>query len=246
MRVALISDIHGNLTALEAVLAELADEPVDQIVCLGDVAIFGPQPREALARVRELACPVVMGNTDAWALSPTPHPVRDEETRFFNAVELWGAAELTDADRVVIRTFQPVVTLDLAGLSFLGFHGSPTSFNHVIQATTPDEEIERLFASHHAPIMAGGHTHTPLVRRYQNAFLINPGSVGLPWMASPGAKQAHNPAWAEYAILTIEGQRLSVDLRRTPFDLDALRAAVLASGMPHADWWLGDWGIERG
>ena len=111
MRVALISDIHGNLTALEAVLAELADEPVDQIVCLGDVAIFGPQPREALARVRELACPVVMGNTDAWALSPTPHPVRDEETRFFNAVELWGAAELTDADRVVIRPIRVIRVL---------------------------------------------------------------------------------------------------------------------------------------
>ncbi len=246
MRIALISDIHGNLVALDAVLAELANEAIDQIVCLGDVAIFGPQPRETLVRVCDLDCPVVMGNTDAWALAPTPHPARDEETQLFNAVELWGAAQLTDADRAFIRTFQPVVTLDLAGLSFLGFHGSPTSFHHVIQATTPDEEIERLFAGHHAAIMAGGHTHTPLVRRYQNAFLINPGSVGLPWMTSPGARGTRNPAWAEYALLTIDGQRLGVELRRTPFDLDALRVAVLASGMPHADWWLGDWRIDHG
>lgn len=69
MRIALLSDIHGNLFALEAMLAMLTRETIDQIVCLGDVAMFGPQPCAVLARMQTVACPVVMGNTDAWALA---------------------------------------------------------------------------------------------------------------------------------------------------------------------------------
>ncbi|NIW96181.1 MAG: hypothetical protein GWN20_25895, partial [Phycisphaerae bacterium] len=80
MRLAIISDIHGNLIALEAVLAVLAQEEIDQMVCLGDVAATGPQPHETIARLRELNCPVVMGNTDDWLLNPHPHPVRDENS----------------------------------------------------------------------------------------------------------------------------------------------------------------------
>ena len=72
MRVALLADIHGNGFALDAVVDALATEAVDQIVCLGDVAIFGPQPREVLNLIRSLKCPVIMGNTDAWALAPKP------------------------------------------------------------------------------------------------------------------------------------------------------------------------------
>ena len=78
MRIGLIADIHGNLIALETVLAELAREPLDQMVCLGDVAALGPQPGEALARLRALGCPVVMGNTDAWLLAPSSAPEGDQ------------------------------------------------------------------------------------------------------------------------------------------------------------------------
>jgi len=63
MRIAIIADIHGNLTALEAVLADLEDTGADRVVCLGDVAATGPQPHETVARLRALGCPVVMGNT---------------------------------------------------------------------------------------------------------------------------------------------------------------------------------------
>jgi predicted phosphodiesterase len=73
MRVAVIADIHGNLTALEAVLADLAATQVDEIVCLGDVAATGPQPYETVAQLRALACPVVMGNAPSlFTLDSTP------------------------------------------------------------------------------------------------------------------------------------------------------------------------------
>jgi len=70
MRIALIADIHGNLVALETVLHELAQESIDQILCLGDVGALGPQPHEVIDRLRQLQCTVVLGNTDAWLLAP--------------------------------------------------------------------------------------------------------------------------------------------------------------------------------
>jgi predicted phosphodiesterase len=66
MRIALLADIHGNLSALEAVLAALQAEAVDQLICLGDVAAVGPQPHEVIGRLRDVGCPAVKGNTDAW------------------------------------------------------------------------------------------------------------------------------------------------------------------------------------
>ena len=241
MRIALLADIHGNLTALEAALAELAGERVDGFVCLGDVAIFGPQPRETLARLRGLAGPVVMGNTDAWALDPHPHAERDAESALFNAIELWGAAQLDETDRAYLRTFRPTITVDLgAGRTLLAYHGSPRSFHDPILATTPDDDLAGFLGEARATILAGGHTHMPFVRRFEQSLVLNPGSVGLPFEQLPGGK-SRNPPWAEYALLAVDGDGVRVELRRTPVDLAKVRSAVQASGMPCAEWWLADW-----
>jgi hypothetical protein len=90
-----------------------------------------------------------------------------------------------------------------------------------------------------APLMTGGHTHFAMVRHFDGALLVNPGSVGLPF-----AK--HEPVmrispWAEYAIVDAENGRLSVDLRRTRFDVESLLRLIRTSGMPHADWWASLW-----
>jgi putative phosphoesterase len=242
MRIALLSDIHGNLTALETVLATLEHERVDQIICLGDVAIFGPQPHETLTRVQALHCPVVMGNTDAWALDPQPHPLRDENTPKFNDIELWSAAQLTEVDRSFIRSFQPTLEIMLdEHIRLLCYHGSPQSFHESILATTTDDELARLFASVYAMILAGGHIHAQFVRRFQQSIVLNPGSVGLPYEVLSADGAARNPPWAEYAILTAEKGSLHVELRRTPVDVEEIRRVVWASGMPHAAWWLNDW-----
>src|SRR6266446_1146965 len=176
MRIGLIADIHGNLIALENVLSELQREQVDQIICLGDVAALGPQPHEVLERLRELKCPIVMGNTDDWYLQPLPEG--DDDLR---EIVGWGLQQLTDADLAYLRSFQPVIEMRLeTDQALLCFHGSPRSYHDVIASTTPVAEVRSMFAGYQAWIMVGGHTHVQMLRHYEQAFLINPGSVGLP------------------------------------------------------------------
>ena len=206
--IAVISDIHGNLPGLEAVLKDIEEVGAEQIVCLGDVAGFGPQPREALASIKALGCSVVMGNADMEMLEPRQlEEIDGEDAQFFFDIEQWCAEQLDGDDLAFIRSFRATLRLELGGRSLLCFHGSPQSFNDVIVATTPDETLDDLFTGQHAQVMAGGHTHTQLLRRYKEGFLINPGSVGLPFAYFEGAEGALNPHWAEYALLgSVQGQ----------------------------------------
>ncbi|HQY91792.1 MAG: metallophosphoesterase family protein [Caldilinea sp.] len=245
MRIALFADTHGNLPATEAVLAAIARAQPDQIVCLGDVAIFGPQPREVLAAVAELACPVVMGNTDDWALHPLPHAEQDAMTALYNAVEGWGAAQLTAADLAVVRSFQQTVRLDLGDeQTLLCYHGSPRSFHEAIRATTDDATLDDIFGGDTALLCAGGHTHTAMVRRHRHRLIVNPGSVGLPFALRRDGS-VYNPPWAEYALIDYRAPgEVEVSLRRTAVEIDRIIQATLASGMPMADRWLADWSLS--
>jgi putative phosphoesterase len=242
---ALLSDIHGNLTALEAVLADLAAEGIERMVCLGDVAAFGPQPVEVLERLQALSIPVVMGNTDAWLLDPQPHPERDERTAFINTVELWGAAQLTAVHRQYLQTFQPTITISLAeDAKLLCFHGSPRSYHDIIRATTPDDEVAGFLEGHTATVMAGGHTHTQMVRRFRQSWLVNPGSVGLPY-ESLADETLRRPYGAEYGLVSWADGRITIQLRRVPYDTGRVADITRASGMPHADRWLTNWGDKK-
>ena len=238
MRLALISDIHGNLLALDAVLDELQREGVDRVICLGDVAV-GPQPAETLARVRELGCPVVMGNWDAYFLEGIAAPTTLLERRLVETAD-WWAGQLTTEDLEFMRSFRPSLELSVNGRNTFCFHGSPRSYDDWIFSTTPDEELAPMLEGHDEPLLAGGHTHLQLVRRYERSLIVNPGSVGLPFRQW-WPKEVRIAPWAEYAILAAEGGRLQVDLRRTSYDVDALLALSRSSGMPHAKWWANSW-----
>jgi putative phosphoesterase len=240
MRVALISDIHGNLVALEAVVADLAKVGPDAVICLGDVAVTGPQPRLVIARLRELGWPVVMGNTDAWLLDPRPWPTSDEEVRRLLEVELWSASVMQAADLDFVRTFQRTVEISLAGeQNLLCYHGSPRSNTDIIGPTTQEDDLFEMLSGQWASLMAGGHIHQQMLRRFKDTVLVNPGSVGLPYENHDG--QTRNPPWAEYALVSSDSDNLQVEFRRVPVDLAALSAAVYASGMPDPEWWLRDW-----
>jgi putative phosphoesterase len=238
MRLGIISDIHGNLLALEAVLAELEREAPDRLICLGDV-VAGPRANDALARVRALDCPVIMGNWDAWSVDGMPEPSNPVEQLLYDLGAYW-AERLSDGDRDFIRTFAPRIELDLDGTRLLCFHGSPTSYDHWIVATTPDEEVAEKLGGYDAPVLVGGHTHLQMVRRYSDSLFVNPGSVGLPFELWSLAGVQIAPR-AEYAILTVEDGRFAVDLRRTSYDVEAHLRAGLESGMPHAEWWAASW-----
>jgi predicted phosphodiesterase len=242
MRIGLIADIHGNLIALETVLAELAREPLDQLVCLGDVAALGPQPGEALARLRALGCPVVIGNTDAWLLAP---PSAIDGDRFDRAITQWTIAQLTDDDRAHIATFPSTIELALRdGQTLLCFHGSPRSYDDVIVPTTPDDELREMMGDNtQATILAGGHTHLQMLRRHGDAHIVNVGSVGLAGVGA-AAEKNHHVRWAEYAVVDLDKDRLDISLRRTPLDVEQMVAVARASGMPEVEWWAGLWERE--
>lgn len=242
-RIGLISDVHGNVVALDAVLAQLERDEIDGIVCLGDVAA-GPQPREAIARVRELGCPVVLGNWDAWFFD-RPEPPADGIALQLHEISAFWSDQLTDDDRAVLRSYEPRLELPLDdGELALCFHGSPRSYNDFIFATTPDDELRLMLDGARRPLLLGGHTHLQLVRRFERALFVNPGSVGQPFSDWWPDRVMIAPR-AEYGLLVHEEGQLRVDLRRTAYDVEAFLDVARSSGMPHADWWVDCW-TDRG
>ena len=242
MRLALISDIHGNLVALETVLAAIAQQNVDTILCLGDVALDGPQASEVIERLHQLGCPIVMGNTDAKLLTAHPKQYQDPFSQMTNDIDVWCAQQLTDAHRAYIQTFQSTITLPLPqNRTLLAYHGSPRSFKEFLKPTTPDEVLEEAFAGFHADIMVGGHTHSQMFRRYKDVLVLNPGSVGAALDRVSPLNEVRNSPWAEYALVETNKNDLHVELFRLPFDVEKFIAITLASGMPHAEWSADQW-----
>jgi predicted phosphodiesterase len=245
MPLAVISDIHGNLVALEAVLSAITARRIERIVCLGDVAATGPQPHEVIARLQKLGCPVVMGNTDDWLLHPALQEHDDPDAQRIQDIDQWGAEQLTAEDRAYIEGFEPTISIELEdGVWLLAYHGSPRSYDEQILPTLSSEELDAALDGRAADIYIGGHTHMQLLRRHRSSLVLNPGSVGLAMdSAPPFERPVRNPPWAEYAIITTGAQgELTVELHRAPFDVDALRHVIYASDMPHAAWFASDWG----
>lgn len=243
MKIALISDIHGNLAAFDAILDVIAREKSDQIVCLGDVVAEGPWPHDVVVRLREVGCPVVLGNADAELLDlPHEDATDSEDARKILEISRWGAAQLDEADREFIASFQPTIEISLGAVGMLlCCHGSPKSFNDIIRATTPDEELDVMLAGTNAAVQAGGHTHTRMLRAWRDREIVNPGSVGLAYQFSADGS-VRVPPWAEFAFLTAADEGgISLDFRRVPYDRDAAVRAMFERGMPHADWWSADW-----
>ncbi len=245
MRIGIISDIHGNYIALENVLAEIQRERVDKIVCLGDVVFAGPQPRAVIARLRELALPTIMGNTDAhFVHTPVPDPNDENDRRIMEMID-WARAQLSKDDLDFLKTLQPRLEMPLEnGSSLLCYHGSPESNTGLILATTPDVELAQTLGEHRATVMAGGHTHVQMFRRFGDVILINPGSVGMPVERGPIGTPDRRPPWSEYAILKSDKDKLGIEFRRAPLDVQAVIKQARKSEMPHAEDWVAPWIAE--
>ena len=239
MRVAVISDMHGNDLAFETVEVDIQKQNIDQIVCLGDAVQGGPQPAQVVQRLRRLNCPVVMGNADAWLISgeeTADEGIPHERLKKMGDVRLWSLSQLADDDRAFIANFQPTVTLKLAdGLDLLCFHGSPTSFDDVILPAAPQEDFEKFLGAYTDHILTGGHTHTQQIRRNGELFFFNPGSVGFAYSHYQPDGQFQADPWGEYAILSSENGQTSLEFRRIPFDVDKLIDIYRESGRPFAD-----------
>ena len=239
MRVAVISDMHGNDLAFEVVEADIKKQKVDQIVCLGDAIQGGPQPAAVVQRLRRLGCPVVMGNADAWLLSgeeTADEGISSERLRKMGEIRLWSLSQLTEADRAFISGFQPTATIHLENdLRLLCFHGSPTSFDDVILPAAPQEELQKFLGAYADQILTGGHTHAQQIRRNGKYFFFNPGSVGLAYSHNQPDDQFFADPWAEYAILTVDNDQVGLEFRRIPFEAKELIRVYLESGRPFAE-----------
>jgi predicted phosphodiesterase len=244
MRIGLIADIHGNLAALDAVLAALDRAGLDRLICLGDVAALGPRPGEVLARLRERDCPIVLGNTDAWLLAAPQDDPTAQSSPPVAALTRWAAARLGDADLAQLRACPAVLTVPLSdGRDLLCCHGSPRSYDEVIAATTPDDLLDTILAGQDAAIVVGGHTHVQLLRRHDERLIVNVGSVGLPGVGpgTPDLPVNRAVAWAEYGIIDTAAGATAITLHRLPLDLPAILADARAAAMPEYDWWRGLW-----
>jgi putative phosphoesterase len=210
-RVAAISDVHGNLPALEAVLAELETLSPDAIVFCGDVAA-GPLPRETCDALMALdGARFVSGNADRDMVEGSP--------------DNWDTAQLEPRHRDFLASFEPTVSLEIDGLGRALFcHATPDSDMTFITAITPEERLASIVEGAGADLVLCGHVHVQYDRRAGRTRVVNVGSVGLPYEGRPGAY---------WALLGPD-----VELRRTEYDLDAAIPRLRAGGHPELDEWL--------
>lgn len=241
MRLALLADLHGNLPALEAVEADLQREgPVHQVIVLGDVAAFGAFPQETVEKVRRAGWVVVQGNCDRWFF---PDPATDSASRQANspiwAAYRWARARLSEEEAKWLAGLPFRYDLRVGawkenqvesreggeeGSVLATFvHASLRSIEEGILPGRPDEELLPLVAGVQGSLLGVGHTHLQFQRALDGLLLVNPGSVGRPADGDPRTA---------YALLTWEGGRWSVELRRLVYDVEAAARALVERGVP--------------
>jgi putative phosphoesterase len=208
VRIAALYDIHGNLPALEAVLAEVERADVDAIVIGGDIASGPPQPLEVVDLVRSLPnAHCIRGNADR---------LRDREHAGEEGLE-WLMSQL-DEERIDWLEGLPFsVVLD----DTLYVHSNPQDDTTMVTELTTDEKLARLLEGVEQRRVVGGHTHMQLERRVGETLFVNAGSVGWPYEGVPGS----------YWAILDEG----VELRHTDYDRERTAELVRASGHPRAE-----------
>ena len=224
-RVAALYDIHANLPALEAVLRELHDEKVDQVVVGGDV-FPGPMPRETLVCLLGLDIPTRfnLGNGDREVLAR----MRGTETEWYRAAReewrvpvRWTAEQLGAEDERVVAGWPATCRTEVRGLGEVLFcHATPRNDTDCVTRLTPEELLAPIFEGVDAPLIVCGHTHMPFDRTIRNVRVVNAGSVGMPF-GEPGA---------DWLLLGPD-----VELRHTSYDLPAAAARIRATDYPQAE-----------
>ena len=216
-RVAVLADVHGNATALAAVLTELGELEPDLVVHCGDLT-WGPQPQETLTLVRELGDRflAVRGNGDrmlatfAATAEPTPR-------------EVWMQSAHRPEDVAFVAEFPPTLEVEIDGPGRTVFcHGSPRSDEELLTPETPESRLVEALVGVEAAVVVSGHSHVSYRREVLGRTLLNPGSVGLPYEGRTGG--------AYWAVLGP-----GIEHRRTAYDLDLAVTRQRDSGDPKTD-----------
>lgn len=212
-RIAVISDIHGNLPALAAVMADLEEQVPDEVLVAGDLVGRGPGGRSVVERIVATGWPVLMGNHEELLLTVRDGrlPSNLEGTAMGAAVQ-WMAAELNDAAADFVRDLPFSLRATSAPAALLVVHGSPAGVSDGLGPWTSDALLEKHAATTDAEVLVCAHTHRPLDRTFDSGRVVNIGAVGLPFNRVP---KAH------YSIFTIGGERVEVERRVVEYDREA-------------------------
>lgn len=231
MKIAVISDVHGNLPALEAVLRDVEQQGADLTVCLGDLAFKGPAPGECVRRIRTLGIPCVHGNTDLALLHAAGHPgarplpegytVDLDQMPFLN----WHLSRMADAELDYLAGLP--FDYRVAGIQFV--HASPRDCNAAIRPGQPADVLADRLHGTTAQCVVMGHIHEPFVQRLGERLLINAGAVGF------SLDRDWRPA---YVLLGTEGG--AVIHRRVEYAIDEAVALARSQGFCFPPDWYGE------
>jgi predicted phosphodiesterase len=226
MRIAIVSDIHGNRTAFEAVIADLRQTSPDLILHGGDLADAGASPVEIVDRIRDLGWPGVVGNTDEMLFNPESLQQFASQLPklqpMFAVIEEMAAAtrQALGEERLAWMRTLPRIQMH-SPLALV--HASPESLWRAPAPEAGDAELESVYAPLSQPVAVYGHIHRAYIRSVSGMIVANSGSVGLSY---DGDRRA--------AYLLLDDS--SPAIRRVEYDVDRELRALAASGLPHADW----------
>jgi putative phosphoesterase len=240
-RFAVLADVHGNLPALEAVLSHLEEQGgYDQMLVLGDLAVFGPYPQQTLEQLAALSeTSFVQGNTDRYLVTGRrpPQPPAEDEPRWRkmpaflevrDANFRWTIEQLDYTWYSFLKDLPNEQRLEVPGYgSILAVHGSPLGDEVGIWAETTDGELSEMVSATDCRLLLCGHTHQPLDRSLGEVRVVNVGSVGLPL---DGDRRA------AYAILELEGGECHAAIRRVEYDVEKVLDRLSGVGHPAMDW----------
>jgi predicted phosphodiesterase len=223
MRIAVLSDIHGNAVALEACLADLdAIGGADRIVAAGDLCMDGPRPRKVLERLREAGAEVLRGNTDRM--------IAHDEAEMHEPAEwaaiLWQREKLGSEWVAWLGALPATLTYGDGPDGLLVCHATPLNDEEHVWPDAPAEQLERIIWGVVQRTIAFGHLHVPYVRTLRDRTFVNVASAGLP---KDGDPRAH------YAVLTQQDGGWSVRSRRVEFDVERVARQLRKSGIPNLD-----------
>jgi len=214
MKLAILSDVHSNLHALEAVFEDIDRIGPEMVVCAGDLVGYGAFPDESCEILKARASKVVKGNHDCAVLEKDPAGANPYAARAI----LWTAEVIRKESREFLEGLSTESRFSFGGMSITMFHGSPTSVDEYIFEYDVDDE---LVESVNADVLILGHTHVPCIKKLKRGLFINPGAVGQP----------RDSEWkASYAILDSDSNECSI--RRVPYDLDGAAEAIREAGLP--------------
>lgn len=227
MKIAVISDIHGNLYALEAVLKDIDARGAGGIYCTGDLVGYGPCPNEVIEIIRKMKIPAVMGNYDD-AIGNMRFvcgcDYKDEKSlRLGERSIAWTKDHTSDENKLWLRDLPSQIRLSVSGLELLLVHGSPGAINEYLYEDTPEDYIDQILAGSRADVLICGHTHIPYAKRLRAGFLVNAGSAGKPKHGNPNAT---------YALVEAQGGLLQVDIVEVRYDFERTAREIENSGLP--------------